>query len=123
MTADLPDTLADTLVQTVFDVLDDHTGTPTGLRDALAAALAPVVAQHADNARADERERPIRERLAEEVREGLEAKGWNQADLAFATNTSEKHISQVLNGNADASVQWWQDTLDALAARTGGTDV
>jgi 3-dehydroquinate dehydratase len=57
MTADLPDTLADTLVQTVFDVLDDHTGTPTGLRDALAAALAPVVAQHADNARADERER------------------------------------------------------------------
>lgn len=49
------------------------------------------------------------------LREALDADGITQAQLAYRTGYSQKHISRVLGGQATAPLS----TLDALASALG----
>lgn len=62
----------------------------------------------------------LRAELASRVRDGMTENGWNQADLAFAANLSEKHLSQMLTGRVDGALSMWQHLLNTLA--TPSTD-
>lgn len=51
--------------------------------------------------------------LAKVVRQGLEKTGQTQRELATGAGTTTKHVTMVLNGRSQASVQMWQKLIDA----------
>jgi len=56
----------------------------------------------------------LREELRARVIDGLHEMGWTQRDLAGRLKITEKHLSRVLVGRADASIEMWDRILQAV---------
>jgi transcriptional regulator with XRE-family HTH domain len=56
----------------------------------------------------------LNELLRELVRDGMAKRRWSQARLSEATNVSQKHLSQLLNGKTVGSVDVWDRLLKAV---------
>ena len=52
--------------------------------------------------------------MADLVRGGLYRKHWNQADLAMAAGISRKHLSCMLSGRSQGSLEVWERLLEVV---------
>jgi len=59
---------------------------------------------------------PLQDQLVTALRFDMRRRGWNQADLAFAANISEKHLSQLMTGKQEGTLTMWQHLFDTCAA-------
>ena len=54
--------------------------------------------------------------LAATVRAAARNRGWPQARVALEAGLSQKHLSQVLTGRAEGSLQMWDRLLKSVGA-------
>jgi transcriptional regulator with XRE-family HTH domain len=52
--------------------------------------------------------------LIRRTREGLDSRGWSQAELARVVGITEKHMSSVLTGKVPGSLPLWSNMLTVL---------
>ncbi|MEJ7763869.1 MAG: helix-turn-helix transcriptional regulator [Acidimicrobiales bacterium] len=56
----------------------------------------------------------LAQQLADQVEDALATQGVSQAELAYLSGYSQKHISQCLTGKASGTLRFWDDVAFAL---------